>query len=239
MKKIPNIAFILAAGRGTRLQPYTDTLPKPMVSVWNKPILEHTINKCKKDGITNIIINLNYLGEKIENYFLNRDDINIHFSKEQTLLDTGGGVKYARDLITDDTFFLINGDAFWTEGEEYSAFQNLSNAWCSTEMDILILLQPISEMKLTKGIGDYNLDENGRAIRSLDKTGKYMFAGVRIAKSNVTNDIDDDIFSFLHCMDTAQQKQKLYGLVHEGAWHHISTPEDLDNVNAANPDKFS
>lgn len=226
----PLTAFILAAGKGTRLRPYTDKMPKPMVSIWGKPILHHTLDKCKKHGIANIIINLHYLGHVIHDYFASEK--NIYFSEETTLLDTGGGVKFAHNKINSNSFFLINGDAFWTEGKDKSAFENLENAWNPKDMDILLLLQPISKMVHTQGIGDYDLDENGRAIRSHNKMGNYMFAGIRISKKTVIDSIDEDIFSFLKCMDAAEKKGTLFGIIHEGAWHHISTPKDLETINA-------
>ena len=229
---MPNTVFILAAGKGTRLRPHTDTTPKPMVTVWEKPIIEHTIEKCKKDGIKNIIINLNHLGDIIKNYFSSNKDI--IFSEEKDLLETGGGLKFAKDHIKEEALFMINGDAFWTEGRNQTALERMKTAWNPDKMDILLLLQPVSQMSVTGGVGDYDIDKNSHAIRSLDKTGKYMFTGIRITKKNVVDIIDKDNFSFLECMDTAQKQNKLYGLIHQGIWHHISTPEDLENVNALN-----
>ena len=230
-------AFILSAGKGTRLRPYTDTKPKPMVEVWGKPILEHSVEKLRDFGITKIIMNLHYLGDIIEKYFDTQHYPEVVFSKENDLLDTGGGVKKARHLLKNDAYFLINGDAFWTDSANDSALNRLANQWDSEKMDILILLQPVANMTLTKGIGDYDIDPQGRAIRSHDKTGQYMFGGIRIAKSNLTDTHQEDVFSFLKLMDAAQNKGTLYGLVHDADWHHISTPEDLDNVNAINPIK--
>lgn len=232
MTKMPTNAFILAAGKGTRLRPYTDTMPKPMVPVNGTPILGHTLQKLKNDNINNIIINTNYLGDRIKNYSDTYQGLNITISDEDQLLDTGGGVKYALDQLGDQPFFMINGDAFWEEGQQ-SVFERLSQQWDPEAMDILILLQPIKNMVLTQGIGDYDLDANGHAIRSKDKAGQYMFAGVRITKPELFKNKDEDVFSFLELMDEAQAKNRLYGMVHDGDWHHISTPQDLDNVNAA------
>lgn len=232
MTKMPTHAFILAAGKGTRLRPYTDTMPKPMVPVNGTPILEHTLHKLKNDNVNNIIINTNYLGDRIKNYIDTYQALNITISEEDQLLDTGGGVKYALDQLGDQPFFMINGDAFWEEGQQ-SVFERLSQQWDPETMDILILLQPVNNMVLTQGIGDYDLDANGHAIRSKDKTGQYMFAGVRITKPELFKNKEEDVFSFLELMDEAQTKNRLYGLVHDGDWHHISTPQDLDNVNAA------
>jgi len=223
-------AFILAAGQGTRLRPYTNNIPKPMVSVAGKPIIEHITDKLKNIGAPTVIINLFYLGDVIKTHFKNSNFI---FSDEDKVLDTGGGVKHALTHIKEDNFFLINGDAFWVEDKNYNALEALNNTWNPDKMDILLFLQPVDKMKLTQGVGDYNLDENGRAIRSLDKTGAYMFAGIRLTKKPVVENINDDVFSFLKCMDEAEKKGKLFGLVSQCDWHHISTPEDLHSVNNA------
>jgi len=223
-------AFILAAGQGTRLRPYTNNIPKPMVSVAGKPIIEHIMDKLKSIGVSNIIINLYYLGDVIKKYFKNSNFI---FSNEDKILDTGGGVKHALTHIKEDSFFLINGDAFWVEDDDYNALETLNNSWNPDKMDILLLLQPINKMKLTQGIGDYDIDSDGRAIRSLNKTGVYMFAGIRLTKKSVIENINDDVFSFLKCMDIAEKNGKLFGLISQCNWHHISTPDDLKSVNHA------
>lgn len=230
-KQITQTAFILAAGKGTRLRPYTDTLPKPMVSIAGKPIIDHLVGKLKEIEIKNVIINLFYLGDSIKDYFKNTKQPYLIFSDEDEILETGGGVKNALHHIKDDVFFLINGDAFWVDSDEESVLSTLNNQWNPEKMDILLLLQPVSEMKLTKGIGDYNISDNGRAVRSHDQSGDYMFAGVRLTKKSVFENTPNTPFSFLKLMDEAEKKGKLFGVVHQGDWHHISTANDLKAVN--------
>lgn len=233
MSEKPNHAFILAAGQGTRLRPYTDNIPKPMVEVNGRPILDYTLEKLKKSGVENVIINTSYLGDRIKNYTDQVQDINITLSPEDELLDTGGGVKKALDTMAGKPFYLINGDALWVDGPEMSALDILAEKWQPDQMDILLLLQPVDAMTLTKGIGDYGIDDQGRAVRSKDKTGAYMFGGIRITKPEIFENTPEGAFSFLQLMDQAQEQGRLYGLIHQGDWHHISTPEDLENVNGA------
>lgn len=233
VKDKPENAFILAAGQGKRLRPYTDTMPKPMVPVNGRPILDYTLEKLSNEGVKNVTVNLFYLGDRIKNYLSERQNPTINFSQETELLDTGGGVKNAIDTINGNAFYLINGDAFWTDSNDESALSSLASKWDPEKMDILLLLQPIERMTLTKGVGDYDLNEDGCAIRCHNKNGTYMFAGIRITKPEIFEDAPDGAFSFLELMDKAEQAGRLYGLVHKGNWHHISTPEDLDRVNAA------
>lgn len=228
----PDHAFILAAGKGTRLRPYTDDRPKPMVPVNGVPIIDYTLEKLVKEGITNVTINLNYLGDRIENHLKGRTNPTITYSKETALLDTGGGVKKALNTMGGKPFYLINGDALWTDKGE-SALDRLAKKWNPEIMDILLLLQPVQNMTLTQGVGDYDLRDNGQAVRSIDKTGTYMFGGIRITKPDIFENSPDGAFSFLKLMDQAQKQGRLYGLTHEGDWHHISTAEDLERVNSA------
>ncbi|HPD82307.1 MAG: nucleotidyltransferase family protein [Alphaproteobacteria bacterium] len=229
----PNHAFILAAGKGERLRPYTQTTPKPMIPIQGRPILDYIFEKLKKSGIENVTINTNYLGDRIKNYTDHYEGLNITLSPEDKHLETGGGVKYALHTMEEKPFYLINGDAFWTEGKGLNALDRLAQAWNPKTMDILLLLQSVEAMHLTEGVGDYNLNVNGQAVRSLNKTGAYMFGGIRITKPDIFDGSPEGAFSFLDLMDKAQEKGRLYGIIHEGEWHHISTPKDLEAVNAA------
>ncbi|HPF78951.1 MAG TPA: nucleotidyltransferase family protein, partial [Alphaproteobacteria bacterium] len=216
----------------TRLRPYTDNTPKPLVPVNGMPILDYTMAKLRQSGIGHVTINLNYLGDRIENYFKDCKDPKITFSKETELLDTGGGVKYALHTMENKPFFLINGDALWTDGDA-PALDRLADYWNPDIMDILLLLQPVENMTLTHGVGDYDLNKDGKAVRTPHKTGAYMFGGIRIVKPEVFEGTADGAFSFLDLMDKAQASGRLYGLIHDGEWHHISTPEELERVNTA------
>ncbi len=230
---IPHKAFILAAGMGTRMRPLTDTIPKPMVEVAGHSLIERTLNHLAGAGITDVTINLHYLGEKLEEHLEGHDDVRIRLSHEEELLDTGGGIAKELTHFSDESFFVISGDSLWSDGPENSALQRLSDAWDPSKMDILLLLQPTESMKLTKGIGDYHLEPDGRAVRSHTQDGAYMFTSIRINKPEIFDGCPNGAFSYLKLMDQAQKRGRLFGLVHDGDWHHISTPEDLDSVNAA------
>ncbi len=229
----PEHAFILAAGQGTRMRPHTDDKPKPMVTINNKPILEHTLEKLENAGVKNVTINLYYLGDRIEKHFKDRQAPVITFSHETELLETGGGVKFGLHTMADKPFYLINGDAFWDDTEELSALDQLAEAWDPDTMNILLLLQPASQMSSTKDVGDYNMTKDGRLTRTDDGSGQYIFTGIRITKPSALDNTPEGAFSFLECMDKAQEAGTLYGIEYKGEWHHISTPEDLDRVNEA------
>ena len=230
----PDNAFILAAGKGTRLRPITNTIPKPLVPVNGRAILDQTIEKLIKEGIKKVTINHNYLGDRIIEHFKEHHNIQVTLSEENEHLETGGGVKKALSTMNNKPFFLINGDALWeNKDDKVTTLSQLSKMWDSNTMDVLLLLQPVSDMTLTQAVGDYDVLPNGHAIRNKDKTGQYMFTGVRITHPLLFQGSPDGSFSFLDLMDKAEENKRLYALIHDGIWHHISTPEDLERVNKA------
>ncbi len=229
----PKTGFVLAAGKGTRLRPYTDTMPKPMVPIAGKSIIHRTLEKLEREGVSRVIVNLHHLAPVLEAHLMSIKKPQIILSHENDLLETGGGVKKALPDIGPDPFYLINGDALWDEAEHGSALSRLAAAWNDNTMDILLLLQPVGAMDLTDAVGDYDVAPDSRAIRNLQKNGRYMFAGVRIVHPRIFDGTQEGAFSFLSLMDRAQQKGRLYAIVHEGGWYHISTPEDLESVDAA------
>ncbi len=226
-------AFIAAAGLGTRLRPYTDTLPKPMVPVNGQPIIGHILDTLRDANAKSVTVNLHHKADVLSEYLATRTDIGIHESYEATLLETGGGVKKALPTLGNKPFYMINGDAFCLDGPSGSALLNLARAFDADKMDILLLLQPVDKMVLTQGVGDYELTPDNHPIRNKDKLGKYMFAGIRICHPRIFENTPDGAFPFLSLMDKAEREGRLFGHVHDGDWHHISTPEDLDRVNQA------
>ncbi len=231
---IPKRAFILAAGFGTRLRPYTDHCPKPMVKVAGRSLIWRSLDKLRASGIYEVVVNLHYmadiLADHLREYMKTYPDMNIHLSYEDNILDTGGGIKNALHYFKGEPFYVIAGDALWEDGD-IPALELLAKHWYTKKMDIITLLQPVNKMKLTKGIGDYDLLSDGMPRRSLDKTGAYMWSNIRINSPYIYDSMDSDAFSFLPIMDLCEKNNRLYALEHTGAWHHISTPEDLENVD--------
>ncbi len=228
----PDKAFVMAAGFGSRLQPLTLTRPKPLVEVAGQPLLSHIIDALRDVGVRDVTINAHYLSEQIESYAQNRDDVALHVSYEPEILDTGGGLKQVLSHFKKCPFYVINGDAYWVDKSlKQNALDVLFSHWDGNIMDILMLLQPVNQMVLTQGVGDYDLQKDGQAVRRLDKGGDYMFTSLRINHPRIFDDAPDGAFSYLQLMDAAQAKGRLYGVVYEGDWHHISTPVDLQAVN--------
>jgi len=227
----PDHAFILAAGKGTRLRPYTDSVPKPMVMVGGRTLIDHTLDKLEEAGVTHVTVNLHYMAPILEAHLMRRASPKITFSYEPVLLDTGGGVKNALPALGDKPFYVIAGDNLWTDGPSGNALLRLADAWDDKTMDIITLMQPLSGMTLTQGLGDYSMEAEGRVVRSPDKKGAYMWTNIRINHPRLYENTPNGAFSFLTLMDKAEREDRFRALVHDGDWHHISTPADLERVN--------
>lgn len=225
--------FILCAGFGTRMRPLTNTMPKPMVPVNGKPMVDHVLDSFAAHGLSRALINTHYLGDVLKDHVKERTDIAVTLSHEDDILDTGGGIVHALPLLEDAPFFVSSGDSYLQDGAGESALSRMEQVWDANKMDILILLQPVKNMTLTRGVGDYDLNKDGRAIRSLDQSGAYMFTSLRINAPRIFDDAPHGPFSYLQLLDDAQSRGRLYGIVHSGDWHHISTPDDVRRVNDA------
>jgi len=221
-------AIIFAAGHATRMRPLTDNLPKPLLVVRGLPLLTHIIDHLIQEGVTKIIINGYHAIDKMHDYMTDirtsYPDIDFVLSVENALLDTGGGAVYALDHIDiNQPIYMINGDAFWENAPNQTTLNALKQTW-STDMDCLLLLEKDVDH-------NYNL-KNNHAIRTSDNDGNYGFTGIRIFNPKLLKNYDEIKFSFLKIMDDCEGKKTLYGLEHQGKWYHISTPEDLNMVNA-------
>lgn len=228
-----NQGFILAAGFGKRMMPLTAAIPKPMVHIHGAPMIDHIINSFTAHGIERIIVNTHYQAPVLEDHLNSlKTPVKILISHEPDILETGGGIVNALPLMEKSAFFVSSGDSYLEEAQgKPGVLEALEAAWNPAEMDILILLQDISTMTMTQGVGDYDLDENGRAVRSKTRTGRYMFTSLRINAAHIFDDVPAGPFSYLGLLDKAEQAGRLYGIVHKGQWHHISTPQDVDAVN--------
>ena len=222
----------MAAGFGSRLRPLTDTVPKPLVRVGGRPIVDYIIDHLKRAGVRDVCMNAHYLREKITAYAQARTDVDICVSLEDEILDTGGGLQKAIGHFNGKPFWVVNGDAFWVPFDSM-LLDEMSAMWDAEAMDILIALQPVESMQVTKGVGDYFIDSDGRARRSLDKTGTHMFTSVRLNHPRIVEGRAPAAFSYLALLDQAEKAGRLFAFPHEGDWHHISTPDDLIAVEKA------
>lgn len=223
-------AFLVCAGMGTRMRPLTDTCPKPLLRLNGRPLLDYIFDHLRTTSVNKVTVNSHYLPEQMTGYLRSIEDFALTESYEPVLLETGGGLVNALHSLGDKPFLMINGDAFWMDDAGHHTLQELQEQFDDTEMDILLCLTPVARMKLTEGVGDYDLLPDGRICRNLEKRGTHMFTGLRILRPAIMAGYAAEPFSFLRNMDEAEAKSRLYGFVMNGDWHHISTPDDLTRV---------
>ncbi|WP_033070450.1 nucleotidyltransferase family protein [Thalassospira australica] len=220
-------AMVLAAGLGKRMRPITDTMPKPLIPVAGKPMLDHVLDKLAAAGVDKAVVNSHYLGRQITDHVATRSAPAIVTSPEEDLLETGGGVKNALSKLDAEAFLIANADVFWTEGTE-PLFDRLINAFDPDHMDALLAVYPVSDGYGYDGAGDFFWQVDGRLKRRGDApSAPYFFTGVQVLSPRLFEDTPDGAFSLNVVYDKALAAGRCYGLVHDGGHFHIGTPEAL------------
>ena len=222
-------AFVLAAGLGKRMRPITATVPKPLVEVAGRALLDHALDRAAEGGIRKAVVNVHYLADLIEGHVGKRRTApEIVVSDERgELLETGGGVKKALPLLGDDPFVVFNADSFWLEGPD-SNLARLVTAWSPETMDILLLVAPTATSLGYEGAGDFLMAADGRLERRGErKVAPFIYAGVAILKPALFADTPEGAFSLNLLFDRAIAAGRLHGLRLDGQWLHVGTPEAI------------
>ncbi|TAL27894.1 MAG: nucleotidyltransferase family protein [Alphaproteobacteria bacterium] len=234
MAEVPKKAFVLAAGRGERMRPLTDNCPKPLLYVGGRTMLDRTLDALEEAGVEEVVVNLHYLGSMIEEHLKNRKSPKITFSHEDELLDTGGGVKKALSFFGNEPFFVLNADVVWTDGVNGSTLKQMAAKWDPAKMDILFLLHTTQDLPAYAGKGDYYLTEGSDQPifrERSERPANYIFAGPRIVHPAIFKGAPEGAFSFLELFHKAEAGGHLYAHRNEGEWHHVGTPEALEDTN--------
>lgn len=215
-------AMILAAGLGTRMRPLTNDKPKALVDVCGKPLLAHIMEKLQTFGITDYIVNTHYKKDVLLEYLETLNGVNIHSSTEETILETGGGILKALPLMENKPFIAINCDSLWLDSTP-SLLEKLTATWNPDTMDALLALYPLAKMPDFGAEGDFSLLPTGQ----LSRRGDYVYMGVQILHPRLFTNAPAGAFSLNVLYNQAVTAGRLYGIVHEGTWFHISTPHDV------------
>jgi hypothetical protein len=231
-RSIPARAMVLAAGLGTRLRPITETVPKPMVRIAGKPMIDTVIDRLAAVGVQEVVVNTHHLAEVIESHLGERRHPRIAFSREDPILETGGGIKKALPLLGDHPFYVVNGKIVWLNGK-VDALIRLAQAWDDAHMDGLLLLQPTVTAVGYSGPGDFFIDQVGRIRRRREwEVAPFVYAGIQILHPRLFAGAPDGAFSLNLLYDRAIEGGRLHGLRHDGEWFHVSTPQQLAEVEA-------
>ena len=214
-------AMILAAGRGERMRPLTDSMPKPLLKVQNKPLIVWHIEKLAKAGFKDIIINIAYLGDKIMDALGNGSKwgVNIIYSDEQNsgALESAGGIKKALPLLGDKTFLVINGDIFC----EY----NFDPTFNLKDSIAHLILVPNPQHNID---GDFGLD--GEVVLNHDKK-TYTFSGIGYYNPKLFSKLKGKKIPLAPVLREAIKNKNITGEIFNKTWHDIGTPQRLKEIN--------
>jgi len=217
----PTVAMILAAGRGERMRPLTDHTPKPLLTVHDKPLIVWHIERLKKAGISQLVINHAHLGEQIEQALGDGSSlgVSITYSPEDTALETGGGIARALPLLGEQPFLVVNGDV-WTD-VDYAAL-----ALDEDDLAHLVLVSNPSHNPK----GDFALT-NSRV--TAEGTEKLTFSGIGLYQPKIFIGQSEERFPLAPLLRNAMSHNKVSGHHHQGVWTDVGTPERLAEINAS------
>jgi N-acetyl-alpha-D-muramate 1-phosphate uridylyltransferase len=219
--------MVLAAGLGKRMRPLTDTLPKPMVPVAGRALVDRVIDRMVEAGVGRVVANIHHHRATLEQHLRARRDVPIVAVHEPELLETGGGVLNALPVLGPQAFFCANADVLWFDGPT-PALRRLADAWDEARMDVLLLMQSSAYARGYEGRGDYFLDPAGKARRRRDpEIASFVYAGVQILHPRAFAGLAPGPFSLNKVYDAAEAKGRLWGVAHDGLWFHVGTPESV------------
>ncbi|MGE4166941.1 MAG: nucleotidyltransferase family protein [Xanthobacteraceae bacterium] len=226
--------MVLAAGLGTRMRPLTDTMPKPLVKVGGKSMLDHMLDRLAAAGVETAVVNVHYLADQIEKHLATRSKPLIVISDERDeLLGTGGGVVKALPMIGEAPFFHVNADTLWIDGVRPNLIR-LAEAYDPGAMDALLLLAPSSGSVGYAGRGDYAMSPDGRLQRRGEREiAPFVFAGAAILSPELFMHAPFGAFALTELFTRAEAQGRLHGLRLEGLWMHVGTPEAVAEAEAA------
>ncbi len=232
--EVPTTAMVMAAGLGTRMRPLTERMPKPLVEVAGRPLLDHVLDHLKTAGVRRAVVNVHYLPEQIEAH-LERDShgLDIAISDEHdVLLETGGGLVKAAPMIDCDPFLAVNSDNFWIDGPA-DTLRLLASHWDEERMDALLLLVPQARAYNHRGLGDFHMDRAGRIRRRAHRrVAPFVFTGIQMLSKRLLEGAPDGPFSTNILWDRAIAEGRAFGAVHQGMWFDVGTPQSIGRTEA-------
>ena len=231
---VPRTAMIMAAGLGKRMRPLTATKPKPLIEVAGKALLDHVLDRLRSAGVGKVVVNVHYLADAVEAHLGSRTHgLDVVISDERKLLmETGGGLMQAADLIDSDPFLAINSDNLWIDGPA-DTLKLLASHWDDSTMDALLLLVPLARAQNHRGMGDFHMDRQGR-LRRRDKSrvAPFVFTGIQMLSKRLLRDAPDGPFSTNIFWDRAIEEGRCFGAVHQGLWFDVGTPRSIKLTEA-------
>lgn len=234
MSAKPTTAMVLAAGLGLRMRPITERIPKPLVRVAGKALLDHVLDKLAEAGVDKAVVNVHYLPDQIIDHVATRSRPRIVISDERDeILGTGGGVVRALPQLGRAPFFHMNADTMWIDGVR-SNLARLAEAFDPAGMDMLMLMAPTATSIGYDGRGDYTMAADGTLRKRTEKQiAPFVYAGAAIVSPELFSDAPQGEFGLPRLFEAAEEKGRLFGLRLEGTWMHVGTPEAIAEAEYA------
>jgi MurNAc alpha-1-phosphate uridylyltransferase len=231
---MPNRAIILAAGLGTRMRPYNGHIPKPLVEIGGKSLIDYSLDRLADAGVESVVVNVHHLADILERHLAPRQRPHIEISDERgELLGTGGGIAKALPKLGDAPFFLVNSDTVWLDGVRPN-FTRMAEAFDPQKMDALLLLAPTTSSIGYAGCGDFAMLPDGRLRRRREnQVVPFVYAGAAVLSPELFADAPKGAFALTVLFDRAAERDRLFGLRLEGVWMHVGTPEAVAAAEAA------
>jgi len=230
----PTKAMVLAAGFGTRMRPLTDRIPKPLVPVAGRPLLDHVLDKLVEAGVADAVVNVHYLPDQIIDHTATRAKPRITISDERdAVLGTGGGVVKALPHLGDAPFYHLNADTLWIDGAQPN-LARLADAFDPARMDILLLMAPTADSIGYSGSGDYAMLPDGALRRRKEReVVPFVYAGVAILSPAIFAGSPSGEFALTKLFDRTGEQGRLFGLRLDGLWMHVGTPDAVQAAEQA------
>ncbi|HEV7414510.1 MAG TPA: nucleotidyltransferase family protein [Tianweitania sediminis] len=229
---VPRAAMVLAAGLGKRMRPITERIPKPLVPVAGKTLLDWGLDALTEAGVEHAVVNVHHLADQIEAHLAGRANPHITISDERAgLLDSAGGIVKALPSLGTEPFFILNADTFWLD-KGPSSLVRMAETWNAGEMDILLMLASTDSATGHSGSTDFLVDSDGRLRRAGGDPAGLIYAGAGIVSPAIFRNAPATSHSLNAYFDRAIAAGRLYGLVMQGQWITVGTPDAIAPAEA-------
>jgi len=231
---VPRRAMVLAAGLGTRMRPHNGQVPKPLVTVGGKSLIDYALDRLADAGVEHAVVNVHHLADQIERHLAARQRPAIVISDERgELLGTAGGVIKALPELGDEPFYHVNSDTIWIDGVKPN-LARLADAFDASRMDALLLVAPTTSSIGYVGRGDFSMAADGRLARRREREiVPFVYAGAAILTSAFLAGAPAGPSSLSPLFDRAVEAGRLCGLRLEGVWMHVGTPDAIKAAEEA------
>jgi MurNAc alpha-1-phosphate uridylyltransferase len=234
--------MVLAAGLGTRMRPITDTIPKPLVRIADKPLIDYALDTLKAAGCEKVVVNVHWLADLVEAHLATYPGLEIIISDERAeLLNSGGGLAKGLRLLPAGPTFVMNADLFWIgeAWDELTNLERLAGFFDPERMDMAMLCVRLEDTTGHDGKVDFAMGPSGDLVRYRPVDGVLpagegvVYAGAIVMDSRLLDDTPEGPFNLNIYFDRAIAAGRLFGLILDGHWVTAGTPEAIDDAEEA------